>query len=600
MPRLARLGIEWLVLVPGSEFPTEILNRQIDLVARPVDTDLAVYQNLSYRPADLAPAWDGVGAGAHAPAGVGGLARRARRGRLLGTQPGPASSDRGAGPEPVDRAGERRMSERVARWGIVLVVVRRTAFRLLASRPARRRSSIQLTIPGDPPLCDLCRGSGRVGIRIDGGCGDRLIRQRDAQRGGGRQPGRRLRTEGDESFRFEVGSVAELGVTPILVERFTGGDLGAGVLGRAGAQASTAGCQPASSAPVALLGMATNEGEQSTVVLANPFAVEASGRLVGSSEFGLDMVTELESVRVPAHSTLTLPLGQLMAGRQQLGFTLYTDGGAIVAGMTRSGADIATSEAIAGAQQWFVPLPAFGVHGQLIVRNLASVEATYRIDALNHEGVIEGVDNGALPPDTEFWLQLRGPWGQAAAISSLPTSRSRSRSLTRARTPASFRLHLRLPTVAWLVPVSSNAPDSETAVWILNPEEAAVTAEVAVFGGATTEFEVSTGNDLWPDRPLQWPRRNDHRHRRGCGLPRSPERRRRRVDDSGSSARMSEFTLRLLVLVALAALVAVAVFWQRRMKRASPVLRFCVPISVPGSTSSPPLPADRVSTPARC
>lgn len=52
---LAGLGIEWLVLVPDSELPTEILSRQIDLAARPVATDLAVYQNLSYRPGTDSP-----------------------------------------------------------------------------------------------------------------------------------------------------------------------------------------------------------------------------------------------------------------------------------------------------------------------------------------------------------------------------------------------------------------------------------------------------------------------------------------------------------------------------------------------------------------
>jgi len=45
---LARFGIEWLVIVPGSVFPTEILERQVDLAARPIDTDLVVYQNLAY------------------------------------------------------------------------------------------------------------------------------------------------------------------------------------------------------------------------------------------------------------------------------------------------------------------------------------------------------------------------------------------------------------------------------------------------------------------------------------------------------------------------------------------------------------------------
>jgi hypothetical protein len=40
------LGIEWLVIVPGSTFPTEALDRQVDLAQRPVATELAVYQNL--------------------------------------------------------------------------------------------------------------------------------------------------------------------------------------------------------------------------------------------------------------------------------------------------------------------------------------------------------------------------------------------------------------------------------------------------------------------------------------------------------------------------------------------------------------------------
>jgi hypothetical protein len=45
---LARLGIEWIVIVPGSEFPNEILERQLDLSLRPVDTELEVYQNTAF------------------------------------------------------------------------------------------------------------------------------------------------------------------------------------------------------------------------------------------------------------------------------------------------------------------------------------------------------------------------------------------------------------------------------------------------------------------------------------------------------------------------------------------------------------------------
>lgn len=43
---LSQLGIEWLVVVPGSTFPAEALDRQVDLAQRPLATELAVYQNL--------------------------------------------------------------------------------------------------------------------------------------------------------------------------------------------------------------------------------------------------------------------------------------------------------------------------------------------------------------------------------------------------------------------------------------------------------------------------------------------------------------------------------------------------------------------------
>lgn len=43
---LSKLGIEWLVVVPGSTFPAEALDRQVDLAERPVATGLVVYQNL--------------------------------------------------------------------------------------------------------------------------------------------------------------------------------------------------------------------------------------------------------------------------------------------------------------------------------------------------------------------------------------------------------------------------------------------------------------------------------------------------------------------------------------------------------------------------
>ena len=211
-----------------------------------------------------------------------------------------------------------------------------------------------------------------------------------------------------DSVTFSVGELGEVGINPVLVERGVDslGQLAAGTYDRAGTVAALAGCQSASVSPVALLGLATNAGEGSTIVISNPFAAEATVRLIGSSEFGPDTPSDFESVRIPAHSTTEIMLDQIMAGREQLGFTLRPQQGLVVAGMTRTGPDTAISEAIPGSRQWFAALPGFGVPGTLIVHNLAPGANEFRIDRVDSEGVNEGVASGELDPDTALVFSL--------------------------------------------------------------------------------------------------------------------------------------------------------------------------------------------------
>ncbi len=149
---------------------------------------------------------------------------------------------------------------------------------------------------------------------------------------------------GGGPFFIEVGNLAELGTTPILVEASSP----AATFSRAGAVAALSGCTPATDGPVAIMGMSTAEGDGSTIVLVNPFASEALIRLLGASEFGIDTPAELEEMTVPPATTVEVVLDQSMAGRQSLSFGLVVDSGLVVAGMKRSGpTDVATSEAVA-------------------------------------------------------------------------------------------------------------------------------------------------------------------------------------------------------------------------------------------------------------
>ena len=300
-----------------------------------------------------------------------------------------------------------------------------------------------------------------------------------------------------EGFTLDVGTLAEVGVNPILVESSSAalGQVVAGTYDRAGAVPALAGCTPAIPGPVALLGLATNAGEGSSLVITNPFAAEASVTLTGSSEFGPDTPSALEAVRVPAMSTLELVLDQSMAGREQLGFTLAPESGLVIAGMTRTGPDTAISEAIPGARQWHVALPGFGIDGQLIVRSLAAADSAFRIDRIDQSGITDGVETGSLAPGEQLVFSLEEMGGgdggfvvnaeeDVAVATAYIGEELRTVS---AAAPAT--------AIQWLIPVSATSEEGENTLWILNPEENETTASIQTFSrsGRVQEIDLPAG-----------------------------------------------------------------------------------------------------------
>jgi hypothetical protein len=300
-----------------------------------------------------------------------------------------------------------------------------------------------------------------------------------------------------DSVTFSVGELGEVGINPVLVERGVDslGQLAAGTYNRAGTVAAMAGCRSATVSPVALLGLATNAGEGSTIVISNPFAAEATVRLIGWSEFGPDTPSDFESVRIPAHSTTEIILDQIMAGREQLGFTVQPQQGLVVAGMTRTGPDTAISEAVPGSRQWFVSLPGFGVPGNLIIHSLAPGANEFRIDRADSDGVSEGVASGELEPYTELVLSLEELGeGEGGFI---VNSTDDVAVATAYAGPELRTVSAGAPSLAlqWLVPVSAVSVDGESTFWIFNPGDTDTTASIDLLGGggAPVEVELAAG-----------------------------------------------------------------------------------------------------------
>lgn len=283
----------------------------------------------------------------------------------------------------------------------------------------------------------------------------------------------------NRAFFTEVGELAELGTTPILVE--ASGT--AAIYGRAGTVAAVSGCIPASTGTVAIMGMSTAEGDGSTMVLVNPFASEASVRLIGASEFGVDTPTDLEEISIPPATTVEVVLDQSMTGRQSLSFAVVTDSGLVVAGMRRSGpTDVAMSEAVAASTQWFFALPDVGFDGEIHLRSLTDVDTAFRVDRIQPDGLVEGVAEGVVVAQALSVVpveEVAGPGSGIVVSAAEPVAAAIIYAVddVRAVAPGIAR-----EATSWSVPVSAVLNEGQTTVWILNTSGGPLTARIERLG----------------------------------------------------------------------------------------------------------------------
>lgn len=373
------------------------------------------------------------------------------------------------------------MTDLLRRWAVIVPAAGLAALGLLiAPNPVVAVPSLPAANSDPYSVCPVAEAGGGFSSRLglssnDGG--------RISVVGGGSNEVE-IPDGGGGPFFIDVGNLAELGTTPMLVEASSP----AATFSRAGAVAALSGCTPAANGPVAIMGMSTAEGDGSTIVLVNPFASEALIRLLGASEFGIDTPAELEEMTVPPATTVEVVLDQSMAGRQSLSFGLVVDSGLVVAGMKRSGpTDVATSEAVAPSTQWFFPLPDFGFDGEIHLRSLADVDIAFRVDRIQPDGIVEGVAEGNLVAQTLSVLpveEVAGP-GSGIVVSAVdPVAAAIEYSVDDVRAVAPG---IAEPANTWSVPVSALLTEGRTTLWILNTSGEPLTAQISRSGVRATQ-----------------------------------------------------------------------------------------------------------------
>lgn len=133
------------------------------------------------------------------------------------------------------------------------------------------------------------------------------------------------------------------------------------------------------------------------IQLINPYAGEATVDLLVSSENGVESDDRFNAVTVPPLSTITRDLTQIIPGREAISVSVEPTRGSVIAfGRQTIGDKIAMWQAVAPAQDWWLPVPPGGAIKQMLVASPEAGEIEYQVDLYGPDGVVEAHDAGVI------------------------------------------------------------------------------------------------------------------------------------------------------------------------------------------------------------
>ncbi len=303
---------------------------------------------------------------------------------------------------------------------------------------------------------------------------------------------------GGESITTGDGSLSVDEVTPsgegsALID-FVGPG-GAAVVESDGLIDLAANCSAVSTAPLVISGISTGNGRQVSLVLANPYALDAVIDITSSSEVGSDTASELDSMVVPAGAIAVRDVSRILPLRRHLSLTLSVRSGSVHGVVYETGPDDGrASEAVAGADEWWAIFPP--IEG--LTRHLTIVPATvgaipFQIDLYTTEGLVEAAIDNSVPAGAQFDV-MADELGTAQAVRVISAGPvvaaiSLEGDDTMAGGPAAGS-----PASSWVLPGAGVLPGTTT-VWVFNPGDEDVSVSLIEFGsdGGGTSIVVPAG-----------------------------------------------------------------------------------------------------------
>jgi len=253
---------------------------------------------------------------------------------------------------------------------------------------------------------------------------------------------------------------------------------GAGVLSTGAAGTAAAACTPPASGRLVAAGGSTRSRESLTLVVSNPYALDAVAAVRLGSEAGTESVAGIEAVFVPARTTITRDLSRLAPLRELLSVGLTVERGALHAALVETGeADTMIAEAVAPAPAWWVVLPPYTTTpGRVVVVPEGEAPVDVQLDTFGDGGAGSRRVTLAVGEQLSLPVGELGPGVDAVAVAAtadVTVSAVFDGSGFRAGGPAASVL-----ASDWTLGPATGT----VAVWVLVPGDIDATVEVDVAG----------------------------------------------------------------------------------------------------------------------
>lgn len=230
-----------------------------------------------------------------------------------------------------------------------------------------------------------------------------------------------FRTGGSGAVTLAAADAGAVGVAGALVEMPSETTAAASVITGAEVRAAES-CADEPAARSFISGGTTVSNSFFEIQLINPYAGEATVDLLVSSENGVETDSRFNAVTVPALSTITRDLTQIIPGREQISVSVEATRGSVIAyGRQDIEGEVAMWRAVAPGQDWWLPVPPGGPIKQMLVANPDAVEIEYQVDLYGPEGLVEAHDSGVIGSRGTVTVPLAAVTEDAAGVRVITT-----------------------------------------------------------------------------------------------------------------------------------------------------------------------------------